>query len=355
MSAARPSGRGGRGRAAPPRGSIATRARDAIAALRPRLWIPAIALFEAGRTLPTPGTGDSSVATAISWPTLEAWPALVSLLALLGAVHVGNAWRDRESDRVNRKGGAIASGSMAGGEAALLAGTCLAVALAAAAVVPGPARLLLLAAAGLGFLYVVPPFEAKRRPGLDLATQAAGYGVVAFLIGAEAGGRLGPGTWLRSIPYASGIASVSLLTMIADRKGDRAAGQRTLAVRLGLRGSHEAAIGLAVVTAAGGLLLSDAVPALWGVVAAAWLSLGSRAAPDRPSGSWIRDAVLLQLALLALLAPCTPFPLVVSLALGGPAMLEARRRSGTRDSRDTIGETREKAARSAEGYFSRRV
>lgn len=301
---------------------------DLIASLRPQLLLPAIVLFESGRSVAGRGSP--------AWPAPASWTALLSLLAVLGAVHVGNAWRDRRSDRWNRKAGPIADGSVTGRAAAWLAAACLA---AAAAGIAGPGvagatRLLLLAAALLGALYVIPPFEAKRRAWLDLASQAAGYGVVAFLLGASTVGPFDMGLLLDAAPYAAGIASVSLLTMIADLEGDRAAGQGTTAVRLGSETATRLAIGFASLAAALGLARSDAAPALWGAAAAAWMALAPgmetpAGGARRPSGAWIRDAVVLQVLLAAFLAARTPVPIAATAAIGLGVALDSRRRTGS--------------------------
>lgn len=301
---------------------------DLLASLRPQLLIPAIVLFESGRSV----TGRGSPA----WPAPASWISLLSLLALLGAVHVGNAWRDRRSDRWNRKAGPIADGSITGRAAAWLAAACLAAAAAAVAspYVAAETRLLLLAAALLGALYVIPPVEAKRRAWVDLAAQAAGYGVVAFLLGASTVGPLDTGLLLEAAPYAAGIASVSLLTMIADLEGDRAAGQETTAVRLGSEAAARLAIGFASLAAALGLARSDAAPALWGAAAAAWIALAPGVGTPaggarRPSGAWIRDAVVLQILLAVLLAARTPLPIAATAAIGLGVAFDSRRRTGT--------------------------
>ena len=57
---------------------------------------------------------------------------------------------------------------------------------------------------------MAPPFELKRRPILDVLSHGAGYGVVAFLLGAAGcGGPWGVGDLragsLASLPYTLGI------------------------------------------------------------------------------------------------------------------------------------------------------
>ncbi|HEY6571775.1 MAG TPA: hypothetical protein VI198_00535, partial [Candidatus Eisenbacteria bacterium] len=202
-------------------------------------------------------------------------------------------------------------------------------------------RVVLAAALLLGAAYVVPPFEWKRRPGLDLLAQAAGYGVAAFLLGIEQSPSAGVSlakSFSKSIPYAFGIATVSLVTMLADRGGDRAVGQRTTAVALGPRGSVNAALGMAVATSASGLVEGSWAPGLWGFLAIAALALFAPALPEsgaeRGGGgdgdreAWNRIAIALQLAFLLLLLPRTPIPLLAAGLLGVAASAHDRSRGG---------------------------
>jgi len=286
-----------------------TRALDGLFALRPLLLIPAVALYGAGS----------------AWarvPTDAA--ALGALLLLLGSVHAANAWRDREGDLLNRKGLPVTSG-LVGRRALLLGGlACLAGALLLAARLPTWHRWLLLGTLALGAAYVAPPFELKRRAGLDLLSHGIGYGVVAFLLGA--GGSVGtaPRALAASLPYALGVLTVSLLTMMADEPGDREVGQRTSAVRLGRSGAARLLTALSWATAGAGLLALEAAPALWGVTACAMLAPGA----PRDAASSTVAAIRLQLLFVALLAIRNPMPLVFALATGAAAAFYFRIRWG---------------------------
>lgn len=301
---------------------------DLCFALRPLLWIPAIALFAAGATgrVGVPDlaggleAGDSSRALPGSTAV-----ALGSLVLLLGAVHAANAWRDRAGDRVNRKGRAVASGAISG-RALAIAGGCSAAAAFVLAMHPSVApasRALLTAGAILGAAYVVPRMEWKRRAGWDLLSHGLGYGVVAFLLGASAAGSIAPSVaaWARAViaaaPFAAGICAVALVTMIADSEGDRAVGQRTLAVRLGDRGAWRLARAFAWASSLGGLLVGAWVPALWGLLAGTVLSLQEFEGKDAAN----RCAILLQVAFVALLLPRAPG--VALLAVGIAALASA--------------------------------
>lgn len=328
---------------------------DHLFALRPLLWIPAIALFEAGRAA---GGG-------AWWPSPRVAPALVSLLAILGAVQLANGWNDRAGDRINRKGREVASGALRGWDLAALGAALLILALVAATcpiVSPG-ARVALLGALGLGAAYVTPPLEWKRRPGLDLLAQASGYGVVAFLLGIESSpssGQALSASLARALPYALGIAAVGVITMLADRTGDDAVGQRTTVVALGPRRSVNLALGLAVATSAAGLAVGAWAPGLWGLLAIAAMALFAPAGPpsraERGIGGggeregWNRIAIALQVAFVLLLLPCTPVPLLSACVIGAAAAAHDRSRGGQgypirSGSRDGIEAERPKAER----------
>ncbi|MEK7314566.1 MAG: UbiA family prenyltransferase [Candidatus Eisenbacteria bacterium] len=304
---------------------------DHLVALRPLLWIPAIALFEAGRA---EGGGTW-------WPSLAALPALVSLLSILSAVHLANGWNDRAGDRLNRKGVGLASGALRGRTVAVMGGVLLLLALVSGAclIVSSGARLALLAALGLGAAYVTPPLEWKRRPGLDLLAQAAGYGVVAFLLGAESSPSAGTKSLSpleRAIPYAFGIATVGLITMLADREGDEAVGQRTTVVTLGRRSAVSLTLGLAAATSIAGLASGAWTPGLWGILALAAVALFAPpegGAPgdgdgDRERARWNRIAVALQITFVLLLVTRALLPFVAASVLGVAAAAHDRHRGG---------------------------
>lgn len=298
---------------------------DLCFALRPLLWIPAIALFAAGET-----AGRFGVQLVESEGSSRPLPGstsatLGSLLLLLGAVHAANGWRDRAGDRVNRKGRAVASGAISGRALAIAGGLSAAGALVLAmhpSVTPA-SRALLAAGAMLGAAYVVPGIEWKRRAGWDLLSHGLGYGVVAFLLGASAAGWIATGAtaWGRAVlaaaPFAAGICAVALVTMIADLDGDRALGQRTLAVRLGETDAWRLARAFAWASSLGGLFVGAWVPALWGLFAGTALSLQEFEGREGAN----RRAILLQLAFVTLLLPRAPG--AVLLVLGIAALASA--------------------------------
>ncbi len=289
---------------------------DTIFAVRPLLWVPAVAVYGAGWAW---GKGTA--------PAHGAGTALPALLLLLGAVHAVNAWRDRAGDDRNRKGFPVVRGRARRGSLAGLGLFCLLAGGALAARSDALERALLGGSLLLGAAYVIPPVELKRRAALDLLSHAAGYGGIAFLLGAAGAGTLdGREALIRaaqaSIPYALGIAAVSLLTMIADAPGDAAVGQRTSAVQIGPDRAARAALALAWGTAAVGLWAGALVPILWGSLAAALLTL--QGSGPRPTRVWNGLAIRLQLVFLALLAPWNALPLGFTVAAG--ALTEAYNR-----------------------------
>ena len=293
---------------------------DALFALRPLLWIPAVALYAAGAGWASQGT-----------ESVPIWGAsLGSLLLLLGAVHLGNGWRDREGDRWNSKGLPVAAGAV-GGRTLLVMGSAAVAGAAALGLACAPrAQALLLAAAALGAAYTISPIELKRRAGWDLGSHVAGYGIVAFLLGAERAGALATAgavgsALVASAPYALGIGSVAARTMLADIQGDRAAGQRTLAVALGPKRTQCLAEALAWSTSVIGLALGDWIPLLWGILAGVWLSLPSVVGEPTTNA---RAPIGLQVFFLALLGTRSVEPLAFALGIGLASAIYYRRRWG---------------------------
>jgi 4-hydroxybenzoate polyprenyltransferase len=232
----------------------------------------------------------------------------------------------------------MAAGDVSAGTAVRLGGAALfaAVVAAGAPSVGVPALLLLSIALLLGAAYTIPPLEWKRRPGVDLLAQGAGYGVVAFLLGASTSAPLGPFTLplvAASLPYAWGVVSVGIVTMLADREGDALAGQRTTVVAWGASRSAAAAAGIALLAAVSGFALRSWVPALGGLLAAGLVLFASPLA--RPAASqteersaWNRVAILTQLAFLLLLAFRSPAALVAAVGIAAASAIHERRRGG---------------------------
>jgi lycopene elongase/hydratase (dihydrobisanhydrobacterioruberin-forming) len=100
----------------------------------------------------------------------------------------------------------------------------------------------------MSILYSVPPFRWKAVAGLDLFINAWGFGTLTPLAGWAITGRpLEPWAVLALLAFCPLFASLYPLTQLYQYEEDRARGDRTLALVLGMRASLLFAIGAAVV------------------------------------------------------------------------------------------------------------
>jgi 1,4-dihydroxy-2-naphthoate octaprenyltransferase len=233
--------------------------------------------------------------------------ALVAVMCVhAGANVLNDVCDDRSgSDRLNRThihpytGGSrfIQVGIMSAAEM-----TRWGLALLALAVLPGAALLLAkgpgvlafgLAGVALGVLYSARPAQLSAR-GLGEAAIGLAFGPLPVIGGAWVQtGTLDGDAALLSIPIALWVTAIILMNEVPDVAADAAAGKRTLAVRLGARGTRwlyltlQAGAFLGVVLLVGlGLLPAAAVGlplllAIAGVTAARSIDSGDRAALKR--------------------------------------------------------------------------
>jgi 1,4-dihydroxy-2-naphthoate octaprenyltransferase len=210
------------------------------------------------------------------------WLGYAVLFWLEAATVFINDVFDAESDRRNDRYGPFTGGSRVlvegrlsaralkrGAVAALvLAGFCVALLFAAAA--PPPVGSLvaigLLAAFALG--YTLPPVKLSHRGlgELDVAlTHSVGVLYVGYVLHAGPLGDPAP-LWL-ALPMFWAVLAAITLSGIPDRDADRAAGKRTLVVKLGVRRAAWLAAGAATlaVALAAGLRLGLEVAALRGL------------------------------------------------------------------------------------------
>jgi chlorophyll synthase len=232
---------------------------DFFFALRPLVLVPAWSFFVLGW----------AAAGGAPFPWLRF--ALLSLV-LCGAYLV-NQIVDLETDRINGKGFFLQRGIFTPRFYAWAATLFIAASCGIAFVLDASPRAIAVAAA-LGLAYSMPPLRLAARPGLDLAANAAGYGIVAPWIGA--GDALPPARLLAAAALA--VAAVFLHTTLLDLEGDRRTGKRTSGTVLGLRGAR-----------AGALLCS---------LAAVALAHGSA-----PQPQWIATCVLAPLTAAAMVLP----------------------------------------------------
>lgn len=234
--------------------------------------------------------GARAAGAAIDWP-LAASGLLATLAAQLMA-HYANDYFDLEADRLNPTPTRWTGGSrvlpagrlpprVALGAAQASGAVALAAAPLAAARSPAPilSAAVLLAAIGLAWAYSSPPTRLNWRgmgevagailiPGLT--------GVAGFVLQA---GVLTPRPFLVAAPLCLFTFMQLLAANVPDEAGDRAAGKRTLLVRLGRRRAariYLAALGGAYaglpLLAAWGLPAPVALASLGGAPIAAWLA-----------------------------------------------------------------------------------
>jgi 1,4-dihydroxy-2-naphthoate polyprenyltransferase len=202
------------------------------------------------------------------------WWGLAALFFLEAATVLTNDLLDLETDRINLNFGPFTGGSRvlvdgalqvpqvrrAIGAALLLALLCAGGVLATTAA-PATSGALLAVLAALAIGYTAPPLRLSHR-GLGEMDVGLTHATGAILCGfAFQGGALGdPAPWLLSVPLALAVLPSIILAGVPDRDADRAIGKRTLAVRLGVRGTLILAGSFAVLASAAALLLMWTTP-----------------------------------------------------------------------------------------------
>jgi chlorophyll synthase len=222
---------------------------DFLFALRPLVLVPAWSFFVLGWGL---------LGGAAAFPT----DRFLFLSLVLAGVYLVNQVVDFESDRMNRKGYFLQQGIFSQRLYVGVAGVMVGAGLAGAVVrdaFPAP----VVASAVIGLAYSLPPIRLSARPGFDLLANAAGYGVIAVLLGAgrEALASAALRSWV-AVPTASflAVAAVFLHTTVMDLDGDRRTGKRTSGVLLGRERSVRLAAACAV--AATAAAVTSAIPVL---------------------------------------------------------------------------------------------
>jgi len=140
----------------------------------------------------------------------------------------------------------------------------------------------------MSILYSVPPFRWKAVAGLDLVINAVGFGTLTALAGWTLSGAPAP-AWALAlmIGFAPLFAALYPLTQLYQLEEDRARGDRTLALVIGIRASLLFAIGMTLI--AFGLfiagLLAGPAGSFWPIALAplaAWLILLLRWLANHP-------------------------------------------------------------------------
>jgi 4-hydroxybenzoate polyprenyltransferase len=220
---------------------------------------------------------------------------LLQTFCIFGSAFIINQLHDREGDAANGKCGTLGQGLVDERQAQILAWILLLLGLVPAALLGGRNLLLTLLFFILGgVLYNKPPLAAKDRPLAGPLVMGACYAIL-ILQGASLAGWVSLGrALLLEAPLVLAGVSISLLTMIPDREGDRRAGKRSFVVVHGVDRSWIAALALMVLAAALALLLGDRVVGLPALAAAALMLWGLLGAPESRAGQVARASILLQ-------------------------------------------------------------
>jgi 4-hydroxybenzoate polyprenyltransferase len=191
--------------------------------------------------------------------------ALGLFTLLTGGVYAQNQIYDVEGDRANRKLFLLAEGYIPVASAARFAYGCFIVALAGAWGYAPWLGVLMSVAAFMGVAYNTPPLRWKDRPVAGFVYNVAVYGVIVFITGWGAAGRIGADALLQAVPYCLGVGAIYLNTTLPDIPGDRTTGKITIGVKYGFRRTAVSACILLAAGVATGAWLRDAyiaVPSL---------------------------------------------------------------------------------------------
>ncbi len=199
---------------------------DYVFLLRPMILVPVWTFYLLGAW-----HGQTVSGTPTNFLSLIS--GMIAFTLMLGAAYIVNQITDREADRANDKLFLLSHGIItvkkAWIEAALLAASSIAI---GAFLLPGRFLIILLISMILGILYSIEPVRLKKRPVLDIASNAIGSGIVNTLAGWTVSGASLEGS-IVLLPYTLAVASVHMVTALADIDGDRGAGLLTSGVALG--------------------------------------------------------------------------------------------------------------------------
>ena len=250
---------------------------DFVFLLRPMILIPVWTFYLLG-------AWHGSVSSGLDIQLQSFYAGIISMTALLGAIYIINQIVDRETDRANNKL-FLVSHSIIPLRAAWIEALLLIVGafLVSLTLVSVPFALLLLLSLALGVAYSAEPLRLKRRAVLDVLSNAAGIGILNTLAG-----WIATGASLERLevlaPYPFAVASVHLMTALADIEGDRACGMKTSGVTLG----KKKATALAIILMATSTLIATAVgnnPAFYAALVSLPLFIIPARASQRKAGA----------------------------------------------------------------------
>ena len=164
--------------------------------------------------------------------------ALISIFPFLGlgTLLLNDAY-DSEVDALStrKRNYASSTGRVNGGTLKRFAAISFTVSLLLAFVVSLEFLVVITSLVILAVLYSVPPIQLSRKPGMDLAANALGIGVLCTIAGwlVEAPSSLPPTAWL--VTSALGTGTFFMLPALMDYGSDAEGGKMSIVVALGWR------------------------------------------------------------------------------------------------------------------------
>lgn len=244
---------------------------DYLFVLRPTLFFPVWTVFLIGHWAVFRFDSGLSSQNRLHLIFLELPDIGVFLLltCLMGAVFLINQIADVESDRLNKKLFLIANGDISFGAAYLETGLLLVIAIVGAFRFSQELALFFLFTFLItGVLYSVAPFNFKNRVWGGILINMLGAPLV-FSIGWLTNGQVSLKLLFHTLPYATAIGAIFLLTTLPDVEGDRRVGKMTFGARYGIPATVILALIFEVLTIILALLVRD-----WAILIPACLALG---------------------------------------------------------------------------------
>ena len=236
------------------------RVRDVLAVGRPAFWVVSVVPYYVGILLAT----HRLVPNMQDWPRLAIGAVVMGPLLWLAVLAINDAY-DLPGDLLNprKSKSPLLDGRITlRGAKQIAAGAALA-SVVGSLFVGSVFTLGVVLALALGWAYSVPPVRLKTRAGFDVASNSLALGTFGPLAGwAAVNPDLSEFPWLMALQGTLAAIGLYLPTTLADLEADRAAGYRTIAVRLGAQSTYRlgfafwiAAAGLSVVLAAFDLVI----------------------------------------------------------------------------------------------------
>lgn len=152
----------------------------------------------------------------------------------MSSTYIINQIVDKDSDFENDKLFLIPYDIISVKNAVIFAAILAVVSLTSAFLIGGSVLLILFfISLIMGLLYSVPPFQVKARPFIDIAFNAIGYGVIAFLVGWYTVSNISLHGLATALGYFLLVSAIFVNTTIPDIPGDKKTGKITTGVYLG--------------------------------------------------------------------------------------------------------------------------